>query len=154
MYKATQLTERSWILYDRTKTCGLMHQDDQDEYHIIGGPYAGVYDKLDSLLEKIGGELKFTKSKTMKKNVENFIHGYPTKHQEIFDIDSSGEYPTYTKRSNSSDRYAAGYWCFLYKGKWQKSYCPRIKTVEEYENIGPFKTKIEMDHRIKMENQK
>lgn len=155
MIKAVQLTENSWILYNRTEKYGLMRRVDQDGYGIIGGPFPGEYKSLEELEKKVGGgSFKFLKSKAMKNVIENFVHGYPVKHEEVFDVDADGNYPVYTKKKSSNDLYAAGYWCFQFKGKWQGSYCPRVKTVEEYPNVGPFKTKIEMDHTVKVENNK
>ena len=125
-----------------------------ETYSIMGGPFSGKYDDLEDLEKKIGEKFDFEKRKIKKEKEPIFLEGYPVKVDETFDINTETGYPTYTKREGSSDVYAAGYWCINFKGNWHGHYCPRAKTLNENEHIGPLKTKLEMDHSLRIENSK
>lgn len=122
-------------------------------FGILGEPFAGEYESLKSLEKIFGSEIKFQKKMLINSELSS-INAYPVKHYDVFDVDSDGEYPTYAKKKDSEDRFAAGYWCLKFKEKWQSSFCPRIKTIIEHPNQGPFKTKMEMEYTIKIENSK
>jgi hypothetical protein len=40
--------------------------------------------------------------------------------------------------------YCAGYYIIRFDKGWVKSFCPKLITIERYENRGPFKTEFEM----------
>jgi len=152
MIKAVQLTEKSWILYNNRQKCGLMRTNGEG-YSILGEPFYGDYMSFEDLQEKVGDTFKFVESKIKKESEENFLEEYPVKHIEIFDTILE-EYPTYSKKQNSNDRYAAGYYGVKFKGSWVPKYCPRVKTLKDYPYIGPFKDKISRDHILRIENNK
>lgn len=152
MIKATKITEKSWLLSKRRTRCGLLRKDG-DAYIIMGGPHSGKYENLTILEEKIE-KFEFVEP-VIKENKEPiFLEGYPVKVDEAFDINNEKGYPTYTKKEGSADVYAAGYWCIDFNGNWHGHYCPRAKTLVENNNIGPLKTKLEMDHSLRVENGK
>ena len=152
MIKATELTPKSWLLSTSAKKLGLLRKTINEGYAIIGGPYNGEYTKLEDL-EKIAKQsIEFIKSKKKEEKAQSFIEGYPVKHNNIFLVENDANYCVYTKKEGSQDYYGAGYFCIQFKGTWQGSYCPRIKTLDSHPWIGPFKTKIEMDHTKKVEN--
>ncbi len=154
MIKATELTPKSWLLSKSSKKLGLLRETKNDGYAIIGGPYSGDYSELKDLEKATGQPIKFVKPEKKEEKDPIFVEGYPVKHEPIFLIESDVHYFVYTKKEGSQDQYGAGYFCIQFKGKWQSSYCPRIKTLEEHPWIGPFKTKLEMDHTIRVENNK
>ncbi len=152
MIKATKLTEKSWMLSKRRTRCGILRKDDET-YIIMGGPYSGKYENLEILESKIE-KFEFVEAKIKENKDPIFLEEYPVKADEVFDVSNENGYPTYTKKEGSTDVYAAGYWCINYNGNWHGHYCPRIKTLSEYEYIGPLKTKLEMDHNLKVGNSK
>ncbi len=93
---AVQLTENSWILYNKRQKCGLMRTNGEG-YSILGEPFFGDYLSLEELQERIGSSIKFVKSKIKKQSEENHLNEYPVKHIEMFDIILDEEYTTYTK---------------------------------------------------------
>jgi len=153
MIKAVQLTENSWILYNNRQKCGLMRTNGEG-YSILGEPFYGDYMSFEDLQEKVGDTFKFVKSKIKKESEENLLNEYPVKHVEMFDTILDKEYPTYSKKQNSNDRYAAGYYGVKFKGSWVPKYCPRAKTLKDYPYVGPFKDKISRDHVLRIENNK
>ena len=156
MIKAVEMTSKSWVLYGKIDKLGLLRKIDDEGYGVIGGPFPGDYKSLTELEKKAGDEIKFQKPDKIKvvDIVEQYLENFPVKHIEIFDVNNDSGYPTYTKKENSNDRYAAGYWGFEFKGTWQKSFCPRVKTINENPWIGPFKTKLEVEHEIRIKNNK
>lgn len=76
---------------------------------------------------------------------------WPSKHDVVFNIELT-PVPTYTKTETSSVRYAAGYWAFLFANGWQGSWCPKQQTLTEYQHIGPFSSKLEMQTAINQKN--
>lgn len=154
MIKATELTEKSWLLSEDSKKMGLLRKT-VDGYAIIGGPHHGKSGTHENIEELFGQRLKFVKPK--KKNEEKetiFVEGYPIKHEISFLVESQENLHTYTKKEGSADLYIAGYFCIEFRGKWHGSFCPRVKTLDENDWMGPYKTKLEMDHTIRMENNK
>lgn len=154
MIKATELTPNSWLLSTSVKKLGLLRKTINEEYAIIGGPYSGKYTKLEDLEKITKQSIQFIKSEKKKEKEQVFIEGYPVKHDIIFLVKSDANYYVYTKKEGSQDYYGAGYFCIQFKGKWQGGYCPRTKTLDDHPWIGPFKTKVEMDHTAKVENNK
>ena len=52
--------------------------------------------------------------------------------------------PIYSKSDKSKSQYYAGYYVIKFRKGWVKSFCPKLITLERYENRGPFKTELEM----------
>jgi hypothetical protein len=48
-------------------------------------------------------------------------------------------------------RFAAGYWGLKFLA-WQGSFCPKLQTLDEYEHVGPFQTKLEMNTILAKKN--
>jgi hypothetical protein len=154
--KAVPLTENSWILYKKTERCGLMRSVDEG-YSIVGGPYKGDYDDLEALQKRIKDTITFEDIKAEEEQEQHHIDDFPIRHTVIYDVTSASKkvpYPTYTKRKGSEDTYAAGHYAVCIGGNWVHKYCPRVRTLQEGLYHGPFKTKIEANHSIKVENSK
>jgi len=47
----------------------------------------------------------------------------------------------------------AGYWGILFPMGWRPSFCPRLKTLTDYTNIGPFISESDMYLAIKRKGQ-
>lgn len=152
MIKATALTEKSWLLSRRTGKLGLLRKIEEG-FAIMGGPHPGKYIDLKELESQFNEKFKFVEAKKAREEKEEtIIEGYPVKHDTVFLVESDGTLHSYTKKEGSSDIYLAGYFCIKFKGKWQSSFCPRAKTLEEHPWKGPFKDKLTMDHTIRVEN--
>lgn len=149
--KALELTPLSWLLSNSFGKYGLMRKEN-NIYIVIGGPFSGNYKNIKQLEKTTRGKIIFEKlinDNSEKESIEN----YPVKHSEVFDI-KLGEYPTYTKRAGSKDRYAAGYYAVEFTKNFQLRFCPRASTLEANGWDGPFKTKLEATHVVKIKNGK
>lgn len=154
MLKATQLTKKSWILSKRGGRYGIMRQTEAG-YAIMGGPFSGKYKTIAAIEKKVGDKVKFYESKIRTEIEEAFIEGYPVRHAEYYDVELNNNVYSYAKKEGSKDRYAAGYYAFfMNRDQWAGRFCPRIAMFEKYDFLGPFKTKMEMDHTVKIENNK
>lgn len=152
MIKATTLTKKSWLLSRGIGKLGLLRKIETG-YAIMGGPHPGKYTELKELESQFNDKVKFVEAKKIREEKEEtIIEGYPVKHNPIFLVESDGNLHTYVKKEGSSDIYIAGYFCIQFKEKWQSSFCPRAKTLEEHPWKGPFKDKLTMDHTIRIEN--
>ena len=153
--KAIPLTENSWILYKKTDRCGLMRSTENGKFSIIGGPFMGEYETIDDIQTHTKEKIVFEALKKEEEKEQHHIDDYPIRHVVIYDISSASKkvlYPTYTKRKGSNDTYAAGHYAICIGNNWVHKYCPRVKTLQEGKFYGPFKTKMEANHSIKMEN--
>lgn len=147
MIKALQMTECSWILSKGSSKYGIIVERDK-KYIVLGGVFRGIYDDVGDLEARLKDKIKF-ESKVIE-DVEYTVGDY-TVNDQPFDIELDGEFPTFTKKEGSSIRFAAGFFALKYE-KWQTSVCPKVKTLEEREWVGPFRDKITMDHEIRIRN--
>lgn len=86
---------------------------------------------------------------------EHEVHGYPVSNKPwnvLYDV--KHQFPVYTKTSKSKSYYCAGYYIIKFNNGWVKSYCPKFITLNRYEFQGPFKTKTEMQERLRLANGK
>ena len=152
MISATPLTERSWILFENSERCGLMRLSEQEEYTILGGPYAGKYKNIDEL--NTATKVKFEKLKTNKEQEKAEIGEYPVKHDTVFEKEPKDGLYLYTKIEGSKDIYVAGYFSIKGNDKWSTVFCPRYKIIKDTEFHGPYKSKMDADRETKIENSK
>tara|TARA_R110000823_G_scaffold97570_5_gene211908 strand:+ start:1294 stop:1773 length:480 start_codon:yes stop_codon:yes gene_type:complete len=58
----------------------------------------------------------------------------------------------FTKNDKSHNYYCAGYFAILFDNAgWQWAFCPKLKTLEKYEYLGPVKTEDDVKALIKKE---
>jgi hypothetical protein len=73
------------------------------------------------------------------------VFGYPTNVFEAFNERSQNTLPVFTKKANSNIEYVAGYYAFEYPNNgWTRAYVPKLKTLDDYPWMGPFKTESDM----------
>lgn len=73
------------------------------------------------------------------------VYGYPTNTIEVFNERSQDNLPVFTKKEASKLEYVAGYYALLYPNNgWTRAYVPKLKTLDDYQWIGPFKTESDM----------
>jgi len=154
MIRATALTENCWLLSKKIGKLGLLRKLYNNEYEILGGPNPGRYQTINDIETKFNKKIKFIELKTKKEKEILFIEGYPIKHNSYFLVENDDKFYIYSKREGSLDLYVAGYFCIEFKGKWQSSFCPRLRTLEDHKWKGPFKDQMTMNHTIRMENKK
>lgn len=88
-------------------------------------------------------------SNTTKEYVNDTVYGYSCNTEQAHNISLQDIVPVYTKTAVSKQYFAAGYYGILFPMGWRPSFCPRLKTLESYEFIGPFKNETDMQLAIR-----
>ena len=97
-------------------------------------------------------DIKFTQTDT-KNTINVSIYGYPTNVDTVFNTNLQDDVAVYTETANSKQYFVAGYWGILFPMGWRPSFCPRLKTLQDYTNLGPFKNESDMYLAIKRKGQ-
>ena len=87
------------------------------------------------------------------KTVDGEVYGFPTNHTQHNTLwNVKLKLPIYTKNDKSSSFYCAGYYIVKYNKSFVGEFMPKLITLQRYEYLGPFKTKIEQLERLKVMN--
>jgi hypothetical protein len=150
-YVLRPLTDNSWILLGDGSRIGLVNSID-NKISVIGNITPKTYDSIGDLQKRLGGKIHIEKNTPSVKEVElGEVFGFPVKHKSVHDLEQE-PVPNYLRSAKSKDRYAAGYYAIKFTNGWTPWFCPRLTTIAEHEFLGPFKTKIEMNHQISAKN--
>jgi hypothetical protein len=150
-YSLKPLTNSSWLLLEDGNRIGLVNEID-NRIVIIGRIEPKEYENIESLRNKLGGKLDIEEVVvTIKEPELGNVGGFPVKHATHFNPVTE-PIPSYTRTAKSKDLYAAGYYALKFSQGWTYSFCPRLSTLVDYEYIGPFTTKLEMQHQAAIKN--
>ena len=146
-YKAKPVLENKfWIVESNGSKIGTLKA--VNDKYILYNSYNNsetVYDDLDNFV------VEEKKSKTF---INETVYGYPANTEQAHDIDLLDNVPIYKKTPTSSVYFAAGYYGLKFPTiGWRHAYCPRVKTLETYDWIGPFKNESDMNLAIKRKGQ-
>jgi hypothetical protein len=150
-YTIKPITETSWILNKSGEKLAIVSQT-PNEIIIIGNIIKKKHKSLDDFIKYLNNDVTFEEAaapETEKEAAE--INGYPIKHEVWYDVLNEG-IPSYTRTKNSAIRYAAGYYALKFTNGYSPSFCPKQSTLSEYEYLGPFKSKLEMQNSISQKN--
>lgn len=135
-----------WIVEQNGEKIGTLHKKENNRFMLSGPDGASFFGKKEELLKAFGKDFFGTKIKTTISSQEvRDVHGYPTSCQPynpMYNVQK--RLPLFTKSEDSKSLYCAGYYIIRFDKGWVKSFCPKLITIERYENRGPFKTEIEM----------
>ena len=104
-------------------------------------------------LEESFGKINF-KERKVKENKQIFISDLPVDDEDAYDIDETGEIPSYKKTPTGKARYAPGYWGLKFTTYYIAAFCPKVSTLKKYEHIGPFKDKFILNDQIAVTNKR
>ena len=136
----------------RRKVGDYQKKDDSDFEVIIRNEGVEIL-STDALTTKYGSSIlepklvKRIESVEYGKSIDEVL-GYPCKHKGFNTVlkDIKGkQVPVYTKTETSKTLYAAGYYGLHFNGVWRNTYCVKLETLENYEFVGPFKSKSEVE---------
>lgn len=145
------ITDRGWLLLENGERLGLVSQTDNG-YSVMGGPFAGTFPSMSDLERRVGRSIIVDEIKPVEPEPEKGnIEGYPVRHGEWHDAVLE-PIPTYTRTAKSTNRYGAGYYALKFPHGWTAAFCPKLATLLENEYMGPFRTKLEMQHQISANN--
>lgn len=158
MYTVEIVKDRFWIVEDAGIKLGLIRKTETSDFEVIMQDALDVETlPFDALTSKYGS--KILESKQVKKieSVEygkdlDEVNGVPTKHR-AFNKQSvtiaEKDIPTYTKTEKSQVVYAAGYYGLKFpEAGWKNVYCVKAETLNNYEFIGPFNSKTQLEAEI------
>ena len=145
-YSLKPLTNTSWILSTNGERVALVSQLPTGHIKLIGklNEEYKTFDQLEKNLGKITIESAYEVSSEPE---QGKIGNLPVKHSTWYNT-MPDPVPNYTRTDTSTTRYAAGYFGLKFQAGWSSSFCPKLSTLTEYEYIGPFTTKIEMQQQI------
>lgn len=138
-----------WIVEDQGNKVGILKVTEQKKYVFSSKDTTTTFDNKKKLFETFGKDFFISKSFEVKQEVEKEVHGYPASgepHNPMFDVRRN--LPLFTKSEKSKSVYCAGYYIIKFDKGWVKSFCPKLITIERYPSEGPFKTELEMKHRL------
>ena len=145
--QAKEVVKDSFWIVERggTKIGTLRHKADSYLFYENKSRTETVLDNLDNI--------KFAQTNNKKNTVNVSIFGYPTNVDTVYNENLQDDVAVYTKTANSKQHFVAGYWGILFPMGWRPSFCPRLKTLTDYINIGPFISESDMYLAIKRKGQ-
>ena len=157
MYTTEIIKDKFWILEDAGVKLGTIRQEDStSNFEVIMRSKGVEYLDLDALTTKYGKTILEPKLVKKIDSVEygkalDEVNGYPCKHKACnagMEEKSGKQIPVYTKSDTSKTYYAAGYYGLHFSGVWRNTYCVKLETLANYEFVGPFKTKTELEAEV------
>ena len=144
--QARAINDRSWIVTEWGNRVGVLSCS-QDRWTFLEKGSIQRFDSLASLQSHLDWQLEFEQTEDREEPVDRIQH-LPTRHPNPQNIQLE-PYISYTRTTNSSLRFAAGYWGIRFAHGWVPGFCPKLETITSYEHLGPFSTKLEMNTVIR-----
>lgn len=135
-----------WIVEEDGEKVALLHKKENNKYMLSSKQGETYFAKKDELVKTFGTDFFQVTEKTQITSSEvKEMYGYPTSchpYNPIFDVQR--KLPLFTKSKASKSLYCAGYYIIRFNKGWVRSFCPKLITIERYENRGPFRSELEM----------
>jgi hypothetical protein len=136
-----------WIVEQDGEKIGTLHKKENNKFVLSSNEGHSFFGKKEELIKAFGKDFFNSKIKTTISTQEDVreVYGYPTSchpFNPIYNVQK--KLPLFTKSDASKSLYCAGYYIIRFDKGWVKSFCPKLITIERYENKGPFKTELEM----------
>lgn len=141
-YGMKKISDGAWVLHQGGSPVGFIHQEGK-KYRLLTTEDNTEYDSLEDIKKSIGGkvsDLIAQESDDGEAEAVSAIDGFPVKHANIT-VERGGDRPVYLR---GKTQHGAGYWCIKFSKRWVPSFCPLLKTIEQYESMGPYKNRFEM----------
>jgi hypothetical protein len=144
-----RLTETTWILENNHEKQSLVICKNDNTVQLIG-KINERFDSFDSFVKKHKPiVIQNTQENSEKEQAR--INSFPVKHETYFHVQTD-PVPSYSKNEANTARHAAGYYIVKTNNVWNSIFCPKIQTLENAEYMGPFTTKLEMQHQMNIKN--
>lgn len=141
-----------WIVEEQGNKIGVLKVTEQKKYVFSSKDKITTFDNKKKLFEVFGPEFFVKKASSVKikdEDSDNNVYDYPTStapFNPLYDV--KRHLPLFTKSNKSKSVYCAGYYIIKFDKGWVRSFCPKLITIERYPYEGPFKTELEMKHRL------
>lgn len=140
------IKDKFWIVEEDGEKIATLRLNDDHRFVLSNKLGTKIYDNKKSLTDQFGKDFFVAKIVQEARDSEPLeVHGFPSStkpHNSMFDI--KRKLPLFTKSPESKSIYCAGYYIIKFDKGWVKSFCPKLITLQRYENKGPFKTELEM----------
>lgn len=136
-----------WIVEQSGEKIGTLHKKENNKFMLSSKDGQSFFGRKEELIKVFGKDFFSSKIKTSISSTDKEVdvYGYPTScfpHNPMYNVQK--KLPLFTKSKDSKSLYCAGYYIIKFNKGWVKSFCPKLITIERYENKGPFKTELEM----------
>lgn len=148
--QAMPLTDQSWILLEWGNRLGLL-SNSGSAVKLITSASSEQFDSVDSMCAVKQWTIKFEKPAEKEEKETQKINHLPIKHSEAHDVELT-PLISYAKQQGSSVRFAAGYWALRFSHAWTAAFCPKLTTLQEYDHVGPFSSKLELNTILAQKN--
>lgn len=138
-----KITPNCWIASTQGSPTALIHRSD-DHYLFMTPETSQKFANMAAIKTYLGGRVKeqiTEASSGLNSEAKDNIEGYPVKHATM-SVECGGDRPVYVRGKQT--KHVAGYWCIKFSKRWVPSFCPLLKTIEQYQSAGPFKTRLDM----------
>lgn len=140
-----------WIVEEDGARVGTLHKKENNKFVLSSNDGNTHFSKKDELIKAFGTDFFETKIKTTISTQPEIrdVYDYPTSchpYNPMFNVQR--KLPLFTKSAASKSLYCAGYYIIRFDKGWVRSFCPKLITIERYENRGPFKTELEMKQAL------
>ncbi len=151
----TILENKFWIVEDEGVKIGTLSKNDEG-FVVTAKGKIEIFKSENQLKKKFGVDIEWSivgdsAEKSLPKDFT--VHGYPTSvaaYNSMYDV--KRKLPLFTKSEKSKSLYCAGYYIIRFEKGWVKSFCPKLITIERYENRGPFKSELERRQELSRVN--
>lgn len=142
------IKDKFWVVEDRGQKIATIQARDDGGFVYVHDEQREFFPSVKILKQKYN--IKFgSADKTKKENLKT-VYGYPItgkSYNEVWDVQR--KLPIYSKTAKSKSLFCAGYYLIKLNGLWVGHYCPKNITITRYEYQGPFKSKEDMQQRLK-----
>lgn len=142
--------DQFWIIEQDGEKVGTLHKKENNKFILSSTEGKSFFGKKEELIKAFGKNFFGTKIKTTVSSAGiRDVYGYPTScypYNPIYNVQK--KLPLFTKSAVSKSLYCAGYYAIRFNKGWVKSFCPKLITIERYENRGPFKSELELKQAI------
>lgn len=153
--KFNRLTPNSWSIFVADAPVALLLAS-EDGFQLLSPTLNQVVASREAavtvLLDGKAAKISEIEAEEVKEQIGGEINGYPVKAyvRGTFSIIEDGERPIYSRGQKS--RHHAGYWAVRFSGSWLPAFCPSVKTIEDHQSQGPWRTEVEMRASISLLN--
>lgn len=150
LYAKTIIDNKFWIVEQNGEKVATLRVNEDNRFILSNKNGMLVFKNKESIKKEYGKD--FFVAKIIKEpdgSPVNEVHGFPTStspHNPLYDVRQ--KLPLFTKSKDSKSLYCAGYYVIRFDKGWVKSFCPKLITIERYENRGPFRTELEMRQEL------
>lgn len=154
MYTIEIVKDKFWIVEDAGIKLGIIRKTKSSDFEVIIKEEGQEVLSLNALTSRFGSKILESRQVKKLESVEygkdiDEVEGYPSKHRAYNKSTDDKSIPIYTKTETSKVLYAAGYYGLSFPGAgWKNAYCVKRETLDNYEYIGPFKTKTHLEAEI------